>query len=123
MRQRARVDEPFDGLPERHERADEDGQHHREARPPLTACAPQEEGDGERDRRQRVTEVMDQVGEQGDTQRLLVDERLRQGRQGQDGEAPRDGPDTRPRADDRRIDQAVRVPVMIVVVTGCYERL
>ena len=103
MRQRARVDDPFDGLPERHERADEDGQHHRQAGPPLAACAPQEEGDGERDRRQRVTEVMDQVGEQGDTQRLLVDERLRQGRQGQDGETPRHGADASARPHDRPV--------------------
>ena len=78
MRQRARVDEALDGLTERDQGADEDSEHHREAGPALAAGAAEEEGDAERDRRQRVAEVVDQVGEQGDTQRLLVDERLRE---------------------------------------------
>jgi hypothetical protein len=69
--------------------------------------------------RQRVAEVVDQVGEQGNAQRRRVDERLSQGLSPSEGEAPRDGTDTRPRADDRRVDEPVRVPVMLVRV---YER-
>ena len=77
VRQRARVDEALDGLPERHERTDENCQHHRQPRPPLAACTAQEEGDAERNRRQRVAEVVDQVGQERDAQRLRIDERLR----------------------------------------------
>jgi len=62
--------------------------------PALASGAAYEEGDAERDRGQRVTKVVDQVSEQGDAQRLLVDERLRQRCQGQDGEAPRDSSNT-----------------------------
>jgi hypothetical protein len=41
-----------------------------------------------------------EVGEERDAQRPRLDERLRQGRQGQDDEAPRHSADAQPRADD-----------------------
>ena len=63
------MDEPLDRLTKSDERADEDREHDREPGPPLTARAPEVEGDPERHRGERVSEVVDQVGEQRDAQR------------------------------------------------------
>src|SRR5207247_5073689 len=90
---------------------DEDREHDRERGPPLTARAPEVEGDPEWNRGERVSEVVDQVGEQRDAQGPGVDERLSERRQDQDAEAPRDRANARPRTEDRAVDKAVRVPV------------
>ena len=53
------MDEPLDRLTESDERADEDREHDREPGPPLAARAPEVEGDPERHRGERVSEVVD----------------------------------------------------------------
>jgi hypothetical protein len=93
VREAARVNEALDRLSERDEGADEDGEHDRQSRDSLSACAAKEEREPERDRGERVSEVMDQVGEQRDAQRPRVDERLRERGDRQDPEAPGDGAD------------------------------
>jgi hypothetical protein len=55
------MDEALDGLTERNQSADEDREHNSKSSPALATGAAEEEGDAERDRRQRVTEVVDQV--------------------------------------------------------------
>jgi hypothetical protein len=77
---RLAVDKPIDRLRERHARADEDREHDAEAGDPFTPCAAQEEGDAERHSRQRVPEVVDQVGEEGDAPAQGVDRHLQAGR-------------------------------------------
>jgi len=57
------MEEALDRLAERHERADENGEHNSKSSPTLATGAPEEECDAEWDRRQRVTEVMDEVRE------------------------------------------------------------
>jgi hypothetical protein len=114
--QLARIDEALDRLSQRDESADEDRQHDAKPSPPLAARASEKERHAERDRRERITEVVDQVGKQCDAQRPRVDEGLRQRRRGQDRQAPRHRTDARPRANDRRIDEAVRVFVTAAAV-------
>src|SRR5436309_8496292 len=104
MREAARMDEALDRLAERDEGADEDGENDGQAGETLSLCAAKEEGEAERDRGERVAEVVDQIGEQGDAQRPRVDERLHERRHGQDREAPRDSADAGARAEDRTID-------------------
>src|SRR5215218_1338180 len=65
VRERLRVDEALDRLPERDAGAHEDGEDDKEPGNPLAACRAKEEGDSERKGGQRVAEVVDQVGEQG----------------------------------------------------------
>ncbi len=111
MRKRARVDETFDRLHERDQGADEDRQHDAETGKSLAAHAAEEESEAKRDRRQRVTEVVDQVGEQRDAERARVDERLRDSGDRKDRQAPRDSADAGARAKDRPIDEPVRMIV------------
>ena len=61
-----RVDEAHDRLVESDAGRDEDREDDGEPGEPLAADAPEEEGDSQRDRGQRVAEVVDQVGEQRD---------------------------------------------------------
>jgi hypothetical protein len=58
------VDEALDRLHERDHGADQDGQHDAESGQTLSAQAAEEEREPQRDRCQRVAEVVDQVGEQ-----------------------------------------------------------
>jgi hypothetical protein len=93
MRQRPRVDEPLDGLTERDKGADEDGEHDSQPTQAFAACAPQVKGYSKGNRRQSIAEVVDQVCEQGNTQRAVVDEDLSERGDREDGEAERDGLD------------------------------
>ena len=106
-----RVDEALDRLVERDAGGDEDREHDGEPGQLLAAEAAQEERDPERDRRQRVAEVVDQVGEQRDRTGQDEDRELKQRGDYQDGEADRDGLDAGARADDRAVDEPVRVAV------------
>jgi hypothetical protein len=108
MREAARVDEALDRLPQGDEGADEDGENNRQAGEPLSRRAAKEEREPERDRGERVSEVVDQVGKQRDAQRPCVDERLRERRDRQDREAPGDGADAGVRSEDRTIDESER---------------
>src|SRR5262249_2595394 len=111
------VEEAEDGLDERDDRADEDREDDREASPAFSTCAAEEEGEPERDRRQRVAEVVDQVGEQRDAEDDDVDRRLRCGRHRQDREAQREGLDPGGRGEGRRVDErTVRMTAPAVVV-------
>jgi hypothetical protein len=70
----------------------------------------------ERHRRQRVTEVVDQVGQQRDRVREQKDEQLPDCGKAEDKQAERDRLDALPRADDRAIDETVRVAMTAVAV-------
>jgi hypothetical protein len=120
----ARVDETVDRLSKRDKGADEYRQDDRKPGETLATCAAEEEGEPERDRGQRVPEVVDQIREQRNAERPRVNHGLGKRRQRQDREAPSDGTDTGPRAKNRPIDRAVRVlmvmrmrPVMTMPVT------
>ena len=63
------MDEALDRLAERDEGADEDRGDDREAGEALAAETAEEEGEPERNRGQRVAEVVDQVSEQRHTKR------------------------------------------------------
>jgi tetratricopeptide (TPR) repeat protein len=82
MGERTRVDETLDRLNESDEGADEDGEHDAEPGNPLPARAAEEEREAERDRSQRIAEVVDQIRQ----------------------------------AEDRAIDEPVRVVVCVVVL-------
>src|SRR5437773_6723532 len=113
MRQAARMDEALDRLAERDEGADEDGENNRQAGETLSFAAAKEESAPERDRGERLSEVMDQIGEERDAQRPRVDERLHERRQRQDPEAQETA---RMPACERRIDRSTSVRVLVFVV-------
>jgi len=93
MRQRPRVNEPLNGLTQRDKRADEDREHDSQPSQALAACAAQVKGDSKRNRGQSIAEVVDEICEQGNTQRAVVDEGLGEGGDRENGEAERDGLD------------------------------
>lgn len=107
MREVAGVNESLDCLSERDASADENREHNEETRKTLAPRTPQEERETERNRGQRIAEVVNQVGEQGDAQGPRIEVALNQSRGGQDGETDRDRADARARAQDRTIDKAV----------------
>ena len=109
-----RVDQPLDRLVQRDDRADEDRCNDRESCNLLAAKRAQEESDPERDRGERVAEVVNQVGEQRDASRQHVDRRLHERGCEENGERDRDCFDALPRANDGRVDKAVRMPVPTV---------
>src|SRR5215218_1686549 len=104
MFERARIDETLDGLDQRDEGADEDRQHDRKASPALAPGAPEIEGDAERHRSKRIAEVVDQVGQERDAQRLRIDEALDEGREHEHAETPGDGADACAGPKDRAVD-------------------
>jgi len=58
-----RVNEAKDRLTERHDGTDEDSHDDGDPSPPLASGASEEEGEPERDRGQRISEVVNQVGQ------------------------------------------------------------
>jgi hypothetical protein len=114
MGERMRMDQALDRLVERDASGDRDREHDGEAGKLLSTERAQEERDPERDRSKCVAAVVDQVGEQRDRAGEGEDCSLCAGRQAQEGEADRDGADTRARANDRTVDQAVRVPMLAI---------
>jgi hypothetical protein len=59
---------------------------------------------------------VDQVGEERDRASECEDGELRAGGEAEDGEADRDRPDAGAGANDRAVDESVRVPVLAVSV-------
>ena len=116
VRQLLRVDEALDRLVERDTGADEDGGDDEQPRELLAAEAAHEEGNPERDRRRGVAEVVDQVCEQRHRTREDEDGKLEQRRHDEHRQADRDRLDACARADDRRVDEPVRVAVPTVSV-------
>jgi hypothetical protein len=93
-------------------RRDEDGEDDGEPGPLLAPEGAHVEHNPERQRRQRVTEVVDQVSQQRDRARQDEERDLHSGNKPEYGEAERDGLDARARAHDRAIDEPVRVAVV-----------
>jgi hypothetical protein len=91
---------------------DEDREHDGVAGPAFGAGAAKEEGGADRERRQRVATVVDQVGEQGDAAGEEEDERLGHCRRGEHAEADQDGTDTGAGAENRPVDETVRVATL-----------
>src|SRR6266581_5475677 len=116
MRERVRMDEPQDRLVQRNAGRDEDRQHDREPRQLLAAHAAQEESDPERHRRQRVTEVVDQVGKQRDRIREQKDEQLPDRGKTENEQTERDRLNALARTDDRTIDETMRVAMTSIAV-------
>ena len=106
-----RVQEPLDRLVQGDAGGDEDRRDDGEPGELLAARAAQEERDAERDRGERVAEVVDQVREQRDRAGGGEDDRLHERGDAEHAEADRDGLDALTRADDRAIDEPVRVAV------------
>src|SRR5262245_28061672 len=104
-----RVDQPLDCLVERDTGRDEDGDDDRETGELLAAYRAEKERDCERDRRQRIAEVVDQIGEQRDRPRNDEDRDLRPGGEREHGEAERNSLDAPARTDDRAVYQPMRV--------------
>ena len=63
------MDEPHDGCVEGDAGRDEDRKHDRDPRKSFATNATEVKGDSERDRRERIAEVVDDVGEQRDAER------------------------------------------------------
>ena len=59
-----RVDEPVHGFNPGDQRTDEDREHDRIPGPTLAPFAPQQERDAQRNRRERIAAVVDQIREQ-----------------------------------------------------------
>ena len=95
---------------------DEDRQHDREPGEPLGRGRAEEEGDAERNGCERVAEVVDQVRQQRNAAAGDVDGGLRRRGRPEDAEADRNCANARARAEDRRVHEAVRVPVAAPVV-------
>ena len=67
---------------------------------------------------------MDQVGEEGDRPRKDEDDGLDRGRRAEDCEADGDRPYACPRANDRAVDETMRMVTVMVVRRGCiHDRL
>ena len=80
------MDEPQDGLHAGHAGADEDGRDDEQARGALGTLGPHQERDAQRNRRQRVPVVVNEVGEQGYRARQDEDDRLRHRGQTEDAQ-------------------------------------
>ena len=116
VRQCLRVDEPVQRFNPGNGRGDENGEHDRVARPPFTPIAPQPERDPERDGRERITRVVNQVGEQCDRTRQRENKELHPCRNAKDRQAPKHGMHPITRAHDRRVDPSVRMTVTVIVM-------
>ena len=93
-----------------------DREHDRKTGQTFSFDAAEEEGKAQRDRSQRIAEVVDQIGEQRDAKCARVDERLRDCRDRENGEAPGDGSNASAGAKDRTIDQPLRMFVLLALV-------
>ena len=118
MRQLLRVNQTLDRLVQRDTRGDEDREHDREPGELLAAEAAQEEGDPERYRRQRITEVVDQVREQGNRTGEDKDHNLYKRGCAQQRKAQRDRLDSFVRPDDQWIDEAMGMAVTVLMVVA-----
>ncbi len=112
----AGIDQAIDRLVGGDARGDEDRRDHGISRPTFASLAAKDEGDAERDRGQCVADVVDEVREQCDGVGHDEHESLERSGCGEDRQAPRDRLDARPRANDRRVDESVRMSVIVVVI-------
>jgi formiminotetrahydrofolate cyclodeaminase len=106
-----------DRLVRRHAGRDEDRQNHGEPGELLTATRAKKEGDPERDSRERITEVVDQISEERDRAGEDEDDHLRRRGNPEHSETERDRLDALARSNDRAIDEPVRVAMLAVAVT------
>ena len=116
------VDQALDCLVGRDTGGDEDREDDGEAGELLTAGGAEEERDAEWDGGERVADVVDQVGEQRYRAGEEEDGGLGERGQREHAEAQRDRLDPLARAEDRTIDEAVRMAVLarapvVVIVT------
>jgi hypothetical protein len=102
---------------------DEDRQDDEVAGAALGPLRAQGEGDPERDRRRRVAEVVDQVGEQGDAAGEDEDRRLRSRRQPEDQQREEDSADPLARALDRGVDEPMGVAMPVAQLDGSFRRV
>jgi hypothetical protein len=134
MARRGGVDEPVDGLNCGHAGAEKDGRDDREPGASLGHSRAQRERDAQRERCQRIAEVVDHVGQQRDAAAREEHERLRERSEPEHGQRERHGPDALARALDALVNQPVgmtvsRVPVLVlrrvldVCVSGGRDRL
>ena len=124
VREVLRMDESGDCFNPSNGRGGEDRQHDGIARPPFPAVALQPERDPERDGGERITGVVNQVGEQCDRPRQGEHKNLQRGRHTEDGEAPKHSAHTVTGAHDRRVDASMRISVpmtmtMTMIVVMC----
>jgi hypothetical protein len=107
------VDKALDGLIQRDTRRDEDCEHNRQAGKLLAAEAAQKERDPEWDSSERIAEVVDQVREECDRAREQEDRELRCRGQTEDRKAEGDCLDALARADDRAVDEAMGMAMLV----------
>ncbi len=111
-----RVDKSLNGFVQGYERADQDRGDDSEPGPTLAARRAEVERNAERNRREAVAVVVDQVGEECHASRSDEDERLDRGGSCQDGKAYRDRLDPVTGFDDRSIYEAMRVTMFVFVI-------
>ena len=113
-----RVEEALDGFVQGNAGGDEDREDDREARELLAPEAAEEERDSERHGRERVAEVVDQVSEKRDRVRSEEDRELSDRGEAENRKAQRNCLDAFARANDRAVDESVRMAVIMRVVVG-----
>ncbi len=104
MRRRRLVDEPQHRFHSRDARADENGGDHEQTGDSFGPLGTQEKSNSQRHGRQRVTEVVDQVGKQRHLAREREDQHLGDRGDGKDGQRNHDRPNAVARALDRLVD-------------------
>jgi hypothetical protein len=101
------VDDPRDRFDAGDACGDEDRTDDEQACDPLGAFGPDQERDTERNRRERVAGVVDQVGEQGDAACQQEDHGLHSRAETKYPKRPKDGVDSCAGTLDRVVDQSV----------------
>jgi hypothetical protein len=94
----------------------QDHRHDGETRPTFSASTAEHERDAERDCRERVAAVVDQIRQQRDRTRQHKHHRLESSGGGKHRKADRDGPDPFPRTNDRSVDQTMCVTVAGILI-------
>src|SRR5215218_2598990 len=112
------VDQPLDGLKGGDAGTEEDRGDDEVAGTLFRSYGAQHERDGQRDRRERVAEVVDQICQQRDAAGGSEHDGLRRRGDEQDDEADCDGAYSGTRAGDREIDEAVTVAVAVAVAVA-----
>ena len=111
-----RVNQANDRLVQGHACGDKYRENDEEPGDLLATGAAKIEGDSQWNRRKRVTEVVDQVSKQRDRVREQKNEQLPDGGKTENEQTERDRLNALPRADDRTIDETVRVAMTAVAV-------
>jgi hypothetical protein len=114
MRKLLGMDQALDRLVERNAGRDEDRQHNGVPGPSLSALASQEEGNADRYRGEGVTGVVDQVGEERHRAGKDEDDGLHGRCYAEHAETDENGLDSGSGADDRAVDQTMRVTLFVL---------